>query len=189
MAEGRLYSGKKMIAVYLDPAEADQFKTLARSQKTSTSNFMQRIISVVLAKGQSADTRRELSVLSEDKRKKQAFTVHLAEGEAKRLLSEAKRHEMRPSPFIRLILRGALTKTISFSAVDHDEIRKLRTELTRIGTNLNQAVKLLKMNPYDEKILSAEDIKIISQVVNSERESLRLLLEKNLASWANIVPE
>lgn len=190
MAKSQRYSGKKMLSVYLEPDLADQFVAFARSQDQSTASLLYRIISHVLGRRRDQQHSGEESEkeFSESKKKTHSLTVCLTDGEAERLLAEADRHEMRPSPFIRLILRGALTKGVSFSEVEHDEIRKLRTELTKIGTNLNQAVKLLKANPYGENILTTKDIEKLRQVLNEERAKLGKLLEENLTSWANIYP-
>ena len=186
-SEGRLYGGKKLLAAYVDPDEAKKFKLSAKVRNLSAAKLLELAILRINKSTNDAPTENEQD-FSESKGKRHGFTAHLTTGEAQRLREEAKRHEMRPSPFIRMILRGALTKSVSFSEVEHNEIRRVRSELTRIGTNLNTAVKLMKSNPYGENPITIDELQVLKKILDDERQTLKDMLERNLKTWANIYP-
>jgi hypothetical protein len=185
---GRLYGRKQLLATYVEPSEANKFRALAKSRRYSIAHFLRLLILHINHQG-SQDKKSSLRPYELDKKKTHTFTSHLSEGEAKRLMDEADRHDMKPSPFINMILRGVLTKTVSLSVVEQDEIRSVRASLTKIGTNLNQAVKLLKANPYGENIITAKLIEEIQDILNTEKQILQDLLIQNVNSWANLYGE
>lgn len=183
----RRYAGKVQIVTYVEPTVADRFNKLATSRDLSRARLLELMLNYALVKNQELDEERP-EYPDEGKRSK-VYNVRLTEGEGMRLQAEAERQEMKASAFIRLILRGAVTKTISLSVVEQDEIRKVRRELTKIGTNLNQAVKLLKANPYGENPVTVELIDALQSVVDFERQKIQEILVANIKSWANLYGE
>jgi hypothetical protein len=65
-------------------------------------------------------------------------------------------------------------------------VRKIRAELARIGGNLNQAVRMLRMNPYEENIVTADLLAELQKAVKQERQILQATLLQNKASWARV---
>lgn len=178
------YAGKKQVVTYLEPSVAEGFKKIAASRQQSQAALLEQIVRFTVVKNEVSG--EATPHYTEEKKRVKVYNCRLTEGEGMRLEAEARRHEMRASAFIRLILRGALTKTISLSVVDHDELQKMRSELSRIGTNLNQAVKLLKANPYGENPVTVELIQELYRTLDAEKRVLQAILLKNIQSWANL---
>jgi len=183
--KGRLYSGRKRFSAYVKPELADKFTQRAKARELSDSAFLEKIIALVC---QQSEDEPKAQIYPEEKKRVHAFTAHLTEGEAMRLQFEAARHGMKASPFIALILRGVLTKTISLSEEELEELRKVRSQLSKIGSNLNQAVKALKMNPYGRD-LTPEMVESVRMLVEAEREFIQNIMLVNLKSWANLYGE
>lgn len=185
LAGKRLYNGKKMVAAYVTPETAERFSSLAASRNMKPGRLLSLLIQSSTGQLKSQDGA-EHEQYPEEEKKTHAVTAHITRGEAMRLSAEAERHGMRNSPFVNLILRGAITQSISLSEVEIDEIRKVRAELAKVGTNLNQAVKLMRANPYGNCEISPEMLKELSNKIGDVRENIKIVLQSNLATWANL---
>jgi phage-related minor tail protein len=183
----KIFGGKKIIATYLHPKEAAQLDQVVAAHGVSRARFLELLIMQVLKKLTGSTSVIINNGENPTKRlKTRTVSTRLTEGESQRLAHAAAKHGMLLSPYVSYILRGILSRTVTLS---HDEIhnfRKVRAELGKIGSNLNQAVKLLKANPYGQNIVTTQLIIDLQAVVDAERDNMSVILRNNLESWANL---
>lgn len=90
---------------------------------------------------------------------------------------------MGESPYLALLIKAHLSGKPAFTQPEMDVLRQANLELTAIGKNLNQVVRILSASNNKADAIRMEEMKKLAVIVLSHREHVRSLIRANLAAW------
>ena len=176
------YAGKSQISFYVDPEVKEKIKAAAKANEQSVSELFQAVCDQLLG---ILPPEEEPVSFSVEAKKDKVVSVRLTEGEQAIICELAKKEGMSVSAYIYYFLRGYIKKDLSFTEDQLFELRRIKGNLGKIGSNLNQAVKHLQYEgaTHDE-LLKADFLKELAQRIEQEKDLITQVIQNNISSWA-----
>jgi len=174
----------KLIGGYIEKDLADRFTALARAHG-GKSALLRRLVSLAV-NGPAAE---QSNVMPDPSGRAVHLSVRLSANEVGEVKKAAKARGMKPSQWLRSVVRVRLGAGTQYNAAELHELRALTNQVRKIGINLNQVTRAmnearLKQVPFDV------DVKLL----NATREEVRKTLAElqsmargNVRNWNGAV--
>lgn len=87
------------------------------------------------------------------------------------------------STYLYLMIKAHLSKKPSFTEKELDEVHRGGNQLAALGRNINQIARALNTSLDNAHLAMGIDLAEIAKEVNAYRDSVRKLMQANLAAW------
>lgn len=170
----------KHISTHIDDDLAERFAALARMHG-GKSALLRRLVSLAVEGNSSGQTL----TLPDPAGRAVHLSVRLSANEVDAVKMAAKARGMKPSQWLRSVVRVRLGAGTQYSALELHELRALTNQVRKIGVNLNQVVRAA-----NEARLEHAPFAVDAAVLDSARDevartltALHLMARGNVRAW------
>lgn len=170
----------KLVGTHIEDDLAERFTALARAHG-GKSALLRRLVNLAVD-GQSSE---QAPKMPDPAGRAVHLSVRLSANEVSEVKKAAKARGMKPSQWLRSVVRVRLGAGTQYSVSELHELRALTNQVRKIGVNLNQLVRAanearLEHAPFavDAKVLEAAREEVARTLT-----ALHLMARGNVRSW------
>lgn len=168
-----------VIAVRVPVEERSALLALAEREQTTLAGLMRRVIERVVHPLRSLDDI--VRPARKSRLRSERLTLRIAVQDAALLDARAEARGLRAATYAAALLRAHLTSTAPLPAEEVRTLKRLISELSAIGRNINQIAR--SANQGQSARLTREDLMSLLRVCEGLRQETKALVRTNVLSW------
>lgn len=181
-AKGRAMPARenlKQLSAWVHPTTKTEFVTLAKANDHTESSMLKLLINAFLKKNPSLETTPTESIATDAK-----LTFWLGSREKKSIEDLAQQRGLKPSPYMRGLVRAHISNRPSFSDQELVALKEANRQLAAIGKNINQIARALNTSLDNAHLARAQELDQIRELVDNHRKAVANMVRENLKSWS-----
>ena len=168
--------GKIVVGAYVDRELAERFRAWARTQKGGISGVLRDFMEEK-ARGQAPQPPPGVAG--------NKLTIRLRDQELEALCRLAEARSVTPTTWLRSLASAHLGRRPQWNGAELDELRRLFTEVRRIGANVNQIARAMNVASHTGEYPAgqAQAVRELVDQVRTETRRIVAVLSGNFDYW------
>lgn len=168
------------LVAWVDLQTKRDFAALAKSNSHTESSLLKVLVNAFLKKNPVIQEQAETEADSGNDAK---FTFWTGTATKAELTKRAAARGLKPSVYMRSLVRSHLTNQPSFTDAELAELKEANRQLAAIGKNINQIAKALNTSLDNAHMARAQELEEVRQYVDHQRHVVTNLVRENMKAW------